>query len=356
MIGTTFRLGFDGTSVSRGLGNLTRGLGRGFGKIATGAMERVGHRMTDLMGRIVMAVPEAIKDTADWAGSLTDMSTATGMSIEELVLLEEKFRLAGVSAKESGAVVSRFAMNLKEAATEGGPAAEALRKLGFDGQFGVGKKPGEAFEIIAKRIAAVGGSLGNVEGVMADLFGAKLGYQQLKLFNDFAAVTAQAENNVGKLAKVMGKGAAQDLDRWGDALGRFENFKRSLVTIGMQEFMRFTGGAGGPDRMFNFLDPEKVRPKIQEIFNTLGRNLEVFLSQGFSQSFGDIFRNIGKELGEGIKESFKGTITGKGLFKGLFSSTTPTAGTQENPALPELRRHTTLLQQIRDESTTARFV
>jgi len=356
MIGTTFKLGFDGTSVSRGLGNLTRGLGRGFGKIATGAMERVGHRMTDLMGRIVMAVPEAIKDTADWAGSLTDMSTATGMSIEELVLLEEKFRLAGVSAKESGAVVSRFAMNLKEAATEGGPAAEALRTLGFDGQFIKGKNLGEAFEIIAKRIAAVGGSLGNLEGIMADLFGAKLGYQQLKLFNDFAAVTKQAENNVGSLAKAMGKGAAADLDRWGDALGRFENFKRSITSIGIEEFMRFTGGPGGPDRMFNLLDPEKVRPKIQEIFNTLGRNLEVFMSQDFGKSFGDIFRNIGKELGEGIKESFKGTISGKGLLKGLFSFNTPTVGTQENPALPELRRHTTLLQQIRDESTTARFV
>jgi hypothetical protein len=148
---------------------------------------------------------------------------------------------------------------------------------------------------------------------------------------------------------------AKDIDRWGEALGRFENFKRSIASIGIKEFMRFTGGAGGPDRMFNFLDPEKIRPKIQEIFNILGRNLEVFMSQDISQSFGDIFRNIGKELGEGIKESFKANISGKGILRGLFSSTTPTAGAQENPALPELRRHTTLLQQIRDESTTARF-
>jgi hypothetical protein len=346
MIGTTFKLGFDGSSVSRGLGRLSGSMMRGFGRIGKGAMERVGHRVTDLMGRIVMAVPAALKETADWASGLTDMATATGMSVSELVILEEKFRLAGVSAKESGAVVSRFALNLKTAATEGGAAAEALRALGFDGQFIKGKSIGEAFDIIAKQLAILGPNLENVEGIMADLFGAKLGYQQLKLFKDFAAVTAQAENNVGKLAEAMGSGQAAALDTWSDAMGRFENFKRSLSTIALDEFFKLSGGADGVNSLYDSLDPEKFRPRISAI---MGQIKSIF--EDPSKAFGDAFKSIGKQLGEGIKESFRGSFS----LKDLFSSASPAAAGRQQEALPELKRQTVLLQQIRDESTTARF-
>ena len=226
MIGTTFKLGFDGTSVSRGLGRIAGTLGKGLGRIGVGALERVGHRMTDLMGRIVMAVPDAIKETADWAGGLTDMSVATGMSVEKLILLEEKFRLAGVSAKESGFVMSKFAKSIKEAATEGGPAAEALRALGFYANEFKVTPIDKAFEQVAKRLAELTemNELDNPEGIMSDLFGGKLGYQQLKLFKDWEAVSAQAQNNVGKLAKSLGSGLAGQIDQWGDALGRFQYF------------------------------------------------------------------------------------------------------------------------------------
>lgn len=346
MIGTTFKLGFDGTSVSRGLGKLSGSMARGFGKIATGAMERVGHRMTDLMGRIVMAIPETLKETADWAGGLTDMSTATGMSVEELVLLEEKFRLAGVQAKESGAVVSRFALNLKTAATEGGSAAEALRALGFNGQTFRNAKLGDAFDAIAQKIAVMASSMDNVEGVMADLFGAKLGYQQLKLFRDYAAVTKQAENNVGRLAKAQGSGLAVALDNWSDAIGRVESFKRSLSSIALDEFFKVTGGADGVNDFFDKTDPEKFRQRIAEIMKTIKG---VFEDPG--KAFGDVFRNIGKHIGDGIKESFKGTLS----IKDLFSSNAPKPAGKQSDALPELQRHTVLLKQIRDESSTARF-
>jgi len=350
MIGTTFKLGFDGSSVSRGLGNLTRGIGKGLGRIGVGAMERVGHRVTDLMGRIVMAIPDAIKDTADWAGNLVDMSTATGMSIDELIILEEKFRLAGVSAKESGMVVSKFAKNLKDAATEGGPAAEALRALGFDGQFIVGKGIGEAFDILAQRLAAVYPQLDNVEGIMADLFGGKLGYQQLKLFKDYAAVTKQAENNVGKLGKTMAGGQAAALDQWGDALGRIENFKRSLVTIGMQEFFNLGSGPGGPDKFFDQFDPEKLRPKIQEISRLLQNTFTYFREgDGLSGIVSDIGKMIGKGIVDGIKN---GGLSMKDLLFPSKKSGDPQAS---NSILPELQKHTTVLTQIRDESGVSRF-
>jgi hypothetical protein len=353
MIGTTFKLGFDGSSVSRGLGRITGGMMRGFGRIGVGALERVGHRVTDLMGRIVLAIPQTLKETADWAGGLTDMATATGMSVEELVILEEKFRLAGVSAKESGAVVSRFALNLKTAATEGGAAVEALRAIGFDGQFIKGKSLGEAFDQIAKTLAIMGPELDNVEGIMSDLFGAKLGYQQLKLFMDFAAVTKQAENNVGKLAVALGSGQAAALDKWSDAMGRFENFKRSLSTIALDEIFNITGGGDGINSLFDTLDPEKFRPKIRQLSKEL-RNTFLFFREGggMGEMLVDFGKLIGKGITDSIKESFQGGFSLKNLFMPGAARGNPK---NEAPELPELKKQTVLLQQIRDESNTARF-
>jgi len=353
MIGATFRLGFDSTQVSRGLGSLTRSLSRSIGGIsaAAGPLGIAAGAITGLLGGVAAAAAPAIKDVSEWAGNLTDMSNATGMSIEELVILEEKFRLAGVSAAESGIVVSKFAKNLKDAASEGGPAAEALRELGFDGQFIVGKSIGEAFDIIAQKIATLDPKVDNLEGIMSDLFGAKLGYQQLKLFRDYAAVTKQAKNNVGSLAKSMNSGAGP-IDQWGDALGRIETFKRSLVTIGMDEFFKLGGGPGGPDKFFDTFDPEKLRPKMREIGESLHGMIKSFTEGdgSITKWFNDIGKSIGKSIGEGIKDS------GFSIKDLLFPKRGTSGGPQtSNEILPELQKHTSVLTQIRNESAVSRF-
>lgn len=346
MIGTTFKLGFDGTSVQRGLGKLASGMARGFGRIGIGAMERVGHRMTDLMGRLVMAIPETLRETGEWAGGMTDMATATGMSVEKLVLLEEKFRLAGVQAKESGAVMSRFALNLKTAGTEGGAAADALRTLGFKANAFMNVPLDEALEKIAKQINAGidGGWLKNPEGVMSDLFGQRLGYQQLKLFRDYAAVSEQAANNVGKLAAAMGSGQAANLDRWSDALGRFENLKRSLASIAMDEFFKISGGPGSADSFFDTFDPEKLRPKIAGLMEGVRNALKDPVA-----FFGDSLRAAGREIGKGITES----ISVKSFLPSLIKPKTDKDKTED--VAEELKRQTPILKGIMTNSMRATF-
>lgn len=342
MIGTTFKLGFDGSSVSKGLGNLSRTMARGFGRIGVGALERVGHRVTDLFGRILMAAPEAIQETADWAGGLTDMATATGTSVESLVLLEEKFRLAGVRAKETGAVVSRFGLNLKTAMTEGGPAKDALNKLGFYATEFKDLNLDQSFEKIAKRISEMAPQLENVEGIMADLFGAKLGYQQLKLFRDYAAVSERASRNVGDFAKKMNSGLAGQIDEWGEALERFETLKRQLSTIAIDELMNAFGGAGGPDAFFDSFNPENWRGGIRTITDAIKNILT-----NPTQFFGDALREAGRMLGEGFKESF----SLKGLLPQLLPSNAQNSREgQQNAMLGIMRDQKTLLTQIRDRS------
>lgn len=377
MIGTTFKLGFDGVSVSKGLGNLTRHLGK-FGKeIGIGMARQVGARMTDTLGRILSAVPETLAETTDWAGGMVDMSNATGTSVKSLILLEEQFRLTGVASKDSAAMMSKMAANIQDAAQKGGPTADALAKIGLNARELAGLPLDQQFRRIGqaladlnkttqtevmfkdwtspkfgKQIVETTTKLEDMESITADIFGGKMGYKLLRLFKDYSATVAQAENNVGKLAESMDRGGAMAIDTWGDALGRFENFKRSLGTIAIDELMRVSGGAGGADRLFNFLDPEKIRPQIQSIVSTLGRNLEVLLSQDLTTSLGDFMKNLGRKFGEGIKENF-GNFGIKDLFLG-GDKPRPQASISESP-ISELRRHTALLQDIRKNVGVPKF-
>lgn len=378
MIGTTFKLGFDGSSVSKGLGTVTRQLGR-FGKeVGIGMARQVGARVTDLMGRIVTAIPESLKETTDWAGNIMDMANATGTSVEKLVLLEEQFRLSGVAAADSAAMMSKMAANIQDAANNGGPAADALAKIGLNAQELKGMALDKQFEAIGNALAALNGTtkttvkftdpfgpkfgeqiienthrLENMESITADIFGGKMGYKLLRLFNDYGASVAQAKNNVGDLATALNQGGAAAIDTWGDALGRFETFKRSLGTIAIGEIMRATGGAGGVDRMFNFLNPEKIRPQIESLVSTLGRNLEVLLSQDLTTSLGDFMKNLGREFGKGIRDSFS--------IKDLlgFSAAAPVSGAPSGEAeggLSGLLRETnTILGTIKERVGIAKF-
>lgn len=355
MIGTTFTLGFNGAAVQRGLGQVSGMLGRVSRQIGVGAARQIGAGVTDLMGRIVMAIPNALKETADWAGNMTDMSAQTGVSVESLIMLEEKLRLSGAAARDTSMIISRLADNLATASTEGGPAKDALNKLGFFADEFVGMNVDEAFEKIGQRVAELGPEFVGLESIMGDLFGTRMGYKLIRFFKTFEESNAAAERNVGAFARSLGPtGLAGDLDTWSDALGRFETLKRSLSSMVLAELFRVSGGANSVDKMFSFLDPEKIRPKIQEAMSFIGRNLETLLSQDLTTSFGDIFKNMGKEFGEGLKSSFK--IDTKSLIPMMFGAFGQNnKGSGNDAATSELSRHTVLLERIEQKVGPAYF-
>jgi hypothetical protein len=346
MIGTTVKVGFDSSAVGRGMANIGRMMGRGIGRMGIGALERVGHRVTDLMGRIVMAIPEAIKETSEWAANLTDMSSGIKMSVEEIVLLEEKLRLAGASASDTSRMIFILNKSVHDATSENGAAAESLRKLGFMMDEFVGLTPDQAFNKIGMRVAELGPEFQGLEEIMAQIFGGRMGHKLIRFFNSFEASSERARKNVAGFAKELGGGLAARIDEFDDAMGRFQTIKRQLSTMFLENLFRVTGGSGGADKMFDALDPEKLRPKITELFNMIGRNLEVFMSQDLSSLFGDVFRNIGRQLGEGIKESLKGSLSIKTLMPFLSGGGQSTSG----DPIAVLKESNKLLTEIRDKS------
>lgn len=349
MIGTTFKLGFDGTSVGQGLGNMSRMLGS-FGKqIGVGMAQRVGHGVTDLMGRILMAVPDMMKETADWAGNLNDMSNQTGVGISKLVQLEEALRLSGASAKDTSRMISILADNLHGAATEGGPAMDALHKLGFFATEFKDIGIDEAFEKIMRKVATLPQGFKGLETTMADLFGARMGYKLIRFAKDFDGSMAQAANNVKNLGNAMETEAVK-IDDFADAMGRWENFKKSASSILISEWIRASDGFG-PNQFYDMFDPEKLRQPIREMIAFIKSEMGEFMADP-SGYFGEIFKNMGRSIGEGIKESIMPNIPSLPKWLGGSAST---GGSASSDLSALIQKSNTLLADIRKEVGVAKF-
>jgi hypothetical protein len=345
-IGTTLKVGFDAAAVRKGfagLGGMFGGVMRGFRQIGIGAARDVGARMTDLLGRVLMAVPQGIKETLDWAGNLTDMSAQTGVAVSKLVLMEEALRLAGAGAKDTSMIISRLADNLNEARDSTGPARDALNKLGFLAEDFANVPIDKAFEMIGKKAASLPEDFRGIEGILSDLFGFKAGVKFLRFFRDFDNLTKRAENNVGKFANRLDV-TAGGYDQMSDALGRFQMRWRELMSIVIDQ----AGSAFGTswiDDMFDALSPEKVRQSLVFLREEVAG---IFKGDGI----GGMFKGIGRQIGEGIKESLSGMSAGS-LIKGMFTGapTASTGGGSFDKLVSQGMEQTGLLRQIAMKKT-----
>jgi len=244
--------------------------------------------------------------------------------------------------------------NIKTGAKDGGDAVQAFRDMGMNIQDIKGLRPDIMFEKIATRLGEMAANSEDIDGIATALFGTKLGYQQLKLFKDYAAVAAQAANNVGGLAKATGSGLAGEIDAFGDSLGRIETFKRSLTTIGLSEFFKLFG-SNSANEFFDKFDPEKWRQPIADIMGQI-RGTFIWLreSGGLIEALKTGAMDLGRALGQGIKESIFGSDKGSPLdkAKGLFGLISPSAN---NETPKELQRGVSLLEDIKQRVGTAKF-
>lgn len=339
-IGTTLTVGFDANAVRKGfagLGGMFSGAMRGFRQIGIGAARDVGARMTDMLGRVLMAVPQGIKDTLDFAGDLDDMSQQTGMSVEKLVLLGEALRLSGAEARDTSMMISRFADNLGTAMRELGPAQDAIHKLGFKVSEFRGMALDEAFEKIGIRAGEMSWGMGELESTMADLFGAKMGYKLIRFFKNFDSQSKQAEKNVGALSKRMGQNAASYAET-GDKLDRFANRWRELMTLIIDAGA--DTGIGWADDFFESMSPEKIRTTFTFLREEIAG---LFKGDGIS----GMLEGIGKQIGDGIKSSLGDTFSLKGMMPSWMGGRDTASSTGNNDkTIARMDRQIQLLQTI----------
>lgn len=349
-IGTTIKIGFDSTSAKAGLAALRGMFGgamRGLRQVGIGAFRQVGAKATDLLGRVVMAIPEGIKETMDWAGDLNDMSQQTGVSIDRLVLLQEALRLSGAEAADTSRMISTLAANLYEASTEAGPARDALNKLGIYASDLADVPVDRAFEMIGKRVAELGPNLKGLENIMGDLFGARMGYKLIRFFRDYDGGMKKAQNNVGDFAARI-KDSAAGYDDMGDALGRFNMRWKELLSVGLDEAVGMFG-KDWIDQAFDWASPEKVRAGIAALKN----GFTEFATWAKDGGFKTMFQDIGKMIGEGIAESLKqlnpfGTMWGT-IKRGIGGGMVGPSGGDLSQLITQGAEQTAYLRKIADK-------
>lgn len=345
-LGTILRLGFDAEAVRRGFGALRgmfSGAMRGFRQVGIGAARQIGSGMTDILGRVLMAVPDGIRETMDWAGNLTDMSAQTGVAVSKLVLMEEAMRMAGASVNDTSRLISTLADNLNEARDATGPAREALNKLGFLAEDFANVPIDKAFEMIMKKAASLPDGFRGIEGIMSDLFGMRMGLRQIRMLGDFDGLIKQAENNVGAFAYRLDETAA-GYDQMSDALGRFKMRWRELMSVVIDQISG-TFGTDWVDKMFDGLSPEKVRQTLSFLREEVSG---MFKGDGLS----GMFRGIGRSIGEGIAESLKGMSAGS-LLRGIITGgpTASAGGGNFDKLVSQGETQTGLLRQIATKKT-----
>jgi hypothetical protein len=298
-----------------------------------------------------MAVPDMMKETADWMGNLNDMSNQTGVAVSKLVEMEEALRMSGASVADTSRMISLLADNLNSAATEGGPAVEALQKLGLSWGDWANLPVDRQFENIMRRVGELEPGFKGLETIMADLFGARMGYKLIRFARQFDGNMSDAKRNVGSLGDSMGK-VVGEVDNYMDAWGRWNNMKRSFFSMMVENSMRVFGGSRGVNKIFDTLDVEKFRPLFDQAGAMFNKNIEYALQQiGQGKGgalFGDYFKNLGKIFGAGIKEAIMPKIS---LPKWLGKKSTNPG--KDLSALIE--KSNTLLADIRKEVGVAKF-
>ena len=306
-IGTTLKVGFDGTAVKRGfgmIGGMFKGIGRG---MAMGAGAMMSKSLVDLAIKAATGVDQL----ADFAGEAEDTALQVGSTTAEIIKLDRALDLAGSEVK-AGRMLSTLRDNIYDAANGGEELQKAFRDIGLQSRDLAGKGTMEQFAVIGEAVAAMGDDAGKVENSLEKIFGARMSMQLLKLFRN-QDVFEQASREVG--------GFADNVDNADTSLGKMQDqFKRLAYIwrgINLAVFKHHP--------LFSQGSLEKIMDGMQRAIDTgdfslLGKNLkEVFVSTFNSikdseiwKWLADKFRELGKIIGEGITSSlpFGGGIGG----------------------------------------------
>jgi hypothetical protein len=166
-----------------------------------GGMALIGGAAMVAGGGIAFGVKKAM----DLGGALADLSARTGASASGLMVMQQAFTNAGLSADQVGPAMNRMQKALTGANEDGDKTTSMFERLGLNMAELQGMKPDQQFQEVASAIAEITDPAERATAAMA-LFG-KSGGEMLALFNDPAAFGSAAAQ-VGTQAQLMDRNAA----------------------------------------------------------------------------------------------------------------------------------------------------
>jgi hypothetical protein len=332
-INTTVKVGFDGTAVKTGLKSIGGMFGKFNKEVGIGAARKVGELGTDLLGKTLSFFAEAPGLFLDYAGELKDLSTLTGESIENLQLLQETFRLAGVDSIDTGKSILLLSKSIAQAkeealSNENGPMVKIFDQL----KLGIGDlmrmKPAAQIETIFAAMNANVPEFGDQVKIMQALFG-KGGIKMLQVFRDhFAGTMEKAKSNLAGIAK-MSKEEVDGLESLGDELGRLPIMKMRIFRNLLDGIFGENTGTTAAENLGKVFDAigdggeeiQKLGEKMRKLFDYVGKNgfgqLLKDMQIGIGSFASDIGSKIGTAFSTAVDNYFKGTMLGSMMTKSM---------------------------------------
>jgi len=149
------------------------------------------------------------------------LSDRLGISTEALTGLQHGASLAGIGAEELTGGLEKMLKSLGEAASAGGPAADALERMGLSAKDLANESPDAAFKQIADGIANIQNPVERATAAV-EIFG-KSGQSLLPLLMSGAEGIAQAQQEADKLGLSFSRVDAHQVEEANDAITRLKS-------------------------------------------------------------------------------------------------------------------------------------
>lgn len=173
------------------------------GNIAAKGFEKI----IDGVFTAARAVVDGFGQALDLGGRLDDLSKRTGETAGKLLVLENAFVEAGISADQVGTVINKLQNFMVDAANGGKKQATVMDALGISLADLEGKTPTEQMGVFAGKIAGIEDPAQRA-ATASEVFGDKLGGKLLPLLTEFNPALDKSRDSVGSLEEIMDENAA----------------------------------------------------------------------------------------------------------------------------------------------------
>lgn len=248
------------TSIQKDLARLdakskdaSKGFDLSFGKIGlaagvAGAAVKAGMMAVEGATAAARAVVDGFGQAIDLGGQLTDLSSRTGETAGNLLLLQRAFENSGVGAEKVGTSINKLQKFMAEAAAGGASQTATLDALGISMADLAGKTPTEQMQVLAQKIGSISDPAERARVAMT-VFG-KSGGELLPLLNNFAGEIEGAKGQLGSMPELMNR-SAKALDDLGDKLfgakSKTREFAAGFLEAALPSLNAFVSALSGVD-------------------------------------------------------------------------------------------------------------
>ena len=233
--------------------NSSKGMDLSFGKIGlaagvAGAAVKVGMMAVEAATASARAVVDGFRQAIDLGGKLNELSSRTGETAGNLIVLQRAFENSGVGADAVGQSINKLQKFMAEAAAGSAQQTDTLNALGISMSDLAGKTPTEQMQVLAQKIAAISDPAQRARASM-EIFG-KSGGQLLPLLNNFSGELDTARGQLGSMPGAMDR-SAKAMDDLGDGMGAISSkameFAAGFMESALPALNMFTKSLSGID-------------------------------------------------------------------------------------------------------------